>query len=118
MPPPPPSTDAQTGFQATDGAVYKGVALAADNGSNFLYLTDFHNNKIDVLDKNFHLTQLRGSFIDPNLPDGFAPFNIASINGELYVTFAKQNAEAHDDVAGAGNGFIDVFTTDGAFDIA
>ena len=116
VPPPPPSTEAQTGFQATDGAVYKGVALAADNGSNFLYLTDFHNNKIDVLDKNFHLTQLRGSFIDPNLPEGFAPFNIAAINGELYVTFAKQNSEAHDDVAGAGNGFIDVFTTDGAFD--
>lgn len=113
VPPPPPSHDAQPGFQATDGAIYKGIALAADNGSNFLYLTDFHNGKIDVLDSQFQLTQLGGSFSDPNLPDGFAPFNIAAIDGKLYVTYAKQDADKEDDTAGAGNGFIDVFTTDG-----
>jgi uncharacterized protein (TIGR03118 family) len=117
VPPPAPSTAAQIGFQATDGAVYKGIALANDsaNGDNFLYVADFHNNKIDVLNSNFKLTSLGGAFSDPNLPTGFAPFNIAAINGQLYVSYAKQDADQHDDVAGLGNGFIDVFSTDGEF---
>jgi uncharacterized protein (TIGR03118 family) len=118
VPPPPPSHDAQPAFQATDGAIYKGIALANDNvrNANFLYLTDFHNNKIDVLDSSFDETTLGGTFTDPNLPSGFAPFNIAAINGKLYVTYAKQDADAEDDVAGRGNGLIDVFTTDGMFE--
>jgi len=115
VPPPAPSHDAQPAFQATDGAIYKGIALGADNGANFLYLTDFHNGKIDVLDSHFQLTQVAGSFTDPNLPDGFAPFNIATVNGKLYVTYAQQDDDREDDVAGAGKGFIDVFTTDGVF---
>ncbi|MBO0789250.1 MAG: TIGR03118 family protein, partial [Actinobacteria bacterium] len=49
------------------------------------------------------------------LPAGYGPFGIAEINGLLYVTFAKQDATLHDDVAGQGNGFVDVFTNDGAF---
>jgi uncharacterized protein (TIGR03118 family) len=117
VPPPSPSTDAQIGFQATDGAVYKGIALANDsaNGDNFLYVADFHNNKIDVLDSTFTPATLGGTFTDPDLPEGFAPFNIAAINGQLYVSYAKQDSDQHDDVAGAGNGFIDVFSTDGDF---
>ena len=117
VPPPAPSTAAQLGFEASDGAVYKGIALANDtaNGQNFLYVADFHNNKIDVLNSSFALTSLGGSFVDPNLPSGFAPFNIAAINGQLYVSYAKQDSDQHDDVAGPGNGFIDVFSTDGDF---
>jgi uncharacterized protein (TIGR03118 family) len=112
---PPSSTAAQTGFHATDGAVFKGLALAADNGHNFLYVADFHNGKIVVLDSSFNPATLGGNFTDPNLPTGFAPFNVASINGQLFVSYAKQDSAAHDDVKGAGNGFIDVFTTDGVF---
>src|SRR5439155_24672872 len=54
-----------------------------------------------------------GNFTDPDIPPGFAPFGIQNINGDLFVTYAKQNAEKHDDVAGKGNGFVDVFDTDG-----
>jgi uncharacterized protein (TIGR03118 family) len=54
-----------------------------------------------------------GGFTDPNIPAGFAPFGIQNINGDLFVTYAKQNAQRHDDVAGPGNGFVDVFDTDG-----
>ena len=109
------STTAVLGYQAPDGAVYKGIALANDsvNGNNYLYVADFHNDKIDVLDTHFAIAHLGGSFTDPNLPTGFAPFNVAAINGNLYVSYAKQDAAKHDDVAGAGNGFIDVYTTDG-----
>ncbi len=54
-----------------------------------------------------------GNFTDPKIPAGFAPFGIQNINGDLFITYAKQNAEKHDDVAGKGNGFVDVFDTDG-----
>ena len=116
VPPPAPSHTAEPGYVARDGAVYKGLALANNGTGNFLYAADFHNDKIDVLDSSFHLTHLAGSFTDPNLPKGYAPFNIASINGKLYVTYAKQDADRHDDVAGAGHGFIDVFDTNGNFE--
>jgi uncharacterized protein (TIGR03118 family) len=114
VPPPAPSADAQVGYTAHDGAIYKGIALATNGGANFLYATDFHNNKIDVLDKNFALApQSAGAFTDPNLPAGYAPFGIATIGGKLYVSYAQQDAAAEDDVAGAGKGFIDVYATDG-----
>jgi uncharacterized protein (TIGR03118 family) len=95
--------------------VYKGLALGTVGSANFLFVTDFHNGKIDVFDKNFAFVPPTSTtaFTDPNLPKGFAPFNIENFGGKLYVTYAKQNAAAHDDVAGKGNGFIDVYDTSG-----
>ena len=95
------------------GAIYKGLALASANGSNFLYATDFHNGKVDVFDADFQLVTLAGSFSDPTIPAGFAPFGIETVGGNLYVTYAKQDADAEDDVSGPGNGFVNVFDTSG-----
>jgi len=95
------------------GAVYKGLALAANNGNNFLYAADFHNNKIDVFDTNFAKVAMPGAFTDPAIPAGFAPFGIQLIGSNLFVTYAKQDADKHDDVAGAGLGMVDVFDTAG-----
>lgn len=95
------------------GAVYKGLALASRGGADFLYATDFHNNKIDVFDTNFSKVATAGKFVDPTLPAGFAPFGIQAIGSKLFVTYAMQNAEKHDDVAGAGLGFVDVYDTAG-----
>ncbi len=105
---------ATTVARASDDAVYKGIELASDNGSWFLYVTDFHNGKIDVLDQNFNY--VHKSFTDPNIPAGFAPFNIRLLGGKLYVTYAKQLApDNEDDEAGPGNGYVDIFNTDGSF---
>ncbi|MFM0075137.1 TIGR03118 family protein [Paraburkholderia sediminicola] len=95
------------------GAVYKGLALASNGTANFLYATDFHNNKIDVFDKNFAKVAMPGKFQDATLPAGFAPFGIQAIASKLFVTYAKQNAAAHDNVDGSGLGFVDVFDTAG-----
>jgi uncharacterized protein (TIGR03118 family) len=97
------------------GAVYKGLALGSNSQGNFLYATNFHDGTVDVFDSTFAPAQLDGNFIDPHLPRDYAPFGIANINGLLYVTYGKQNAPKHDDVAGRGHGFIDVFDTDGHF---
>ncbi|MBN3765316.1 TIGR03118 family protein [Burkholderia sp. Ac-20365] len=98
---------------AAGGAVYKGLALAANNGNNFLYATDFHNSKIDVFNTNFVKVTMPGGFTDPAIPAGFAPFGIQLIGSNLFVTYAKQDADRHDDVAGAGLGMVDVFDTAG-----
>jgi uncharacterized protein (TIGR03118 family) len=113
----PPSLTAEDGFTAPDGAIYKGLALGQVNGANFLFATDFHNGKIDVIDAQFHKVPLGAngfeSFTDPNLPRGYAPFGIANVGGKLYVSYAKQDADAEDDSAGPHRGFIDVFETNG-----
>ena len=70
---------------------------------HYLYATDFHNNAIDVFDKNFNLVSTRRrQFTDPSLPTGYAPFNIQAVGNRLYVTYAVQDAAKHDDVAGPG----------------
>lgn len=93
-------------------AVYKGIAMVNDGGSNFLCLTNFRGSEIDVFDKNFHfVTDHR--FVDPTIPDGFAPFNIQTIEGKVYITYAKQKPDKHDDQSGPGFGYVDVFNPNG-----
>ena len=99
---------------AGNHAVYKGLAIGAVGGATFLYATDLHNNKVDVFDTNFSKpAAMQGKFVDPNIPAGFAPFGIAALNGNLYVTFAKQDAAMHDEITGAGLGYVDVFDFSG-----
>jgi len=95
------------------GAVYKGLAIASTATGDFLYATDFHNGRVDVFNGSFHDVTAPGSFADPNIPSGYAPFGIQNVGGNLVVTYAKQNAAAHDDVAGQGHGFVDLFDTSG-----
>ena len=112
-----PKVDGNEGVIVADlsktGAVFKTLTMGAVNGANYLFASDFHNGAVDVFDKNFHLVHLAGSFTDPTLPAGFAPFGLKVVNGNLFVTYAKQDDARHDDVAGVGNGFIDEFTLDG-----
>ena len=100
----------------TNHAVYKGLALGTVNGASFLYATDLHNSKVDVFDTNFNLpADMQGKFVDPNMPAGFVPFGIVAISGQLYVTYAMQDAAKHDEATGAGLGYVDVFDFSGNF---
>jgi uncharacterized protein (TIGR03118 family) len=92
------------------GAVYKGLAIATVSGNTFLYAANFNNGMVEQYNSSWGLVK---SFTDTTLPAGYAPFNVQVINGKLYVTFALQDAAKHDDVAGPGNGFVDVFNLDG-----
>jgi uncharacterized protein (TIGR03118 family) len=96
-----------------NGAVYKGLALATNSTGVFLYATNFRAGTIDVFDSKFKPAKLSGSFTDHAIPAGYAPFGIALIDGNLFVTYARQDSAKHDDVKGAGHGFVDVFDTDG-----
>lgn len=95
------------------GAVYKGLAFGTNVNGNNIYATNFHAGTIDVFDNHFSPVQTDGKFVDHRIPGGFAPFGIQNIGGDLWVSYAKQDAAKHDDVGGAGSGFVDVFDTDG-----
>jgi uncharacterized protein (TIGR03118 family) len=100
------------------GSIYKGLAIGNNGGQTVIYATDFHNNKINAFTtgafpNTFVPAALPGNFTDPNLPSGYAPFGIQNIGGKLFVTYAKQDAAGEDDVPGLGNGFVDVFDTNG-----
>lgn len=91
-------------------AVYKGLAMGNTVAGTFLYATDFRHGVVEMYDSTFKLVK---KFTDRTLPAGYAPFGIANIDGQLYVTFAKQDAKKHDQVPGDGNGYVDIFDTDG-----
>lgn len=93
------------------GAVYKGLAIASTPKGSFLYVTNFHAGVVEIYDKDFNPVK---TFTDPNVDLNFAPFGIQNIGSKLVVTFALQKLpDRHDDQAGPGNGFVDVFETDG-----
>jgi len=103
---------------AAGGAVYKGLAFGLSAKGGLLYATNFRAGTVDVFGPSatggkYTPVATDGGFVDPKLPTGYAPFGIANIDGDLFVSYAKQNASKHDDEAGPGRGFVDVFDTDG-----
>lgn len=116
------STTAVLGLDRSGvGAIYKGLAIALVNGVPTLYATDFHNARVDVVTPDpvtpttWDVTNAAGSFVDPGLPAGYAPFGIQNIDNTIFVTYAKQDAAAEDEIAGDGFGFVDAFGLDGSF---
>jgi uncharacterized protein (TIGR03118 family) len=97
---------------SASGAVYKGLALL---NSTFLLAANFNSGKVDVLDRNFNLTSLSGSFTDPKLPAGFAPHGIHVIGNQIYVAYAMQDGPKHDAQPGTGLGQVDIFDSNGNF---
>lgn len=98
-----------------NGAVYKGLAIATDSaGTTRLYATNFRAGTVDVFDTSFKpISSSADAFTDPKLKSGYAPFNIVPANGELFVTYAVQDAAKHDDVAGHAHGIVDTFDLSG-----
>jgi uncharacterized protein (TIGR03118 family) len=116
VPPPPPSMQSFVVADRSDvGAIYKGLAIASTPDGDFLYAADFHNARVDMFDGEFNLVSSPGSFVDPRLKRGFAPFGIQTIGDEIFVAYAKQDADAEDEIAGQGLGFVDRFSTSGDF---
>jgi len=97
------------------GSVYKGLAISSYAGANYLYATDFHNNRIDVFDAGFARAVLPGAFNDPGLPAAYAPFGIQAIGERIYVAYAKRAASGDDEQAGPGLGIVNVYDSGGRF---
>jgi uncharacterized protein (TIGR03118 family) len=96
------------------GAIYKGLAIAEPTpGHPRLYAADFHNARVDVFNGAWQNVTPAGAFVDPTLPDGYAPFGIQTIGSRVYVSYAQQDADAADEVAGEGRGFVDAYDLTG-----
>jgi uncharacterized protein (TIGR03118 family) len=115
-------TNAVTMYTDTGGAVYTGLAIATNAGNAFLYAADFHNGKIDVFNSSFAKQTTSASsftFVDPAIPTGFAPFGIQTINNgasgaaQIYVTYAQQSSASNDATSATGQGYVDVYDTNG-----
>lgn len=99
---------------SSSGAIYFGMALASAGGNNYLYLANFNAGTIEVYDRNYSPFSFgAGSFVDSNLPSGYAPFNIQKVGNNLVVTYAKQNSGKNFVVPGPGNGYVDIYDTQG-----
>jgi len=92
-------------------ASYTGVTIANDSARTFLYAANFKQARIDVFDSSF--TAVSKTFTDPGLPEGYSPFNIQNVGGQLYVMYAKLGSNG-DEEKGAGLGYVDIFKPDGS----
>jgi uncharacterized protein (TIGR03118 family) len=100
-----------------NGAVYKGMTSGEIEGKKFLYVANFRSARVEVYDTNFQRVPFNeAAFVDETIPAGFAPFNIQNIGGSVFVTYARQDTARHDPVAGAGLGFVAIFSTTGTFE--
>jgi uncharacterized protein (TIGR03118 family) len=108
-------THALIGANPDDGAIFKGLAIASTSSGDMLYATDFHNGRVDVFDSSWTLVSNPGAFVVPHLPKQFAPFGIRTLDGKIFVTYAKQDENAEDDVHGPGLGLVAEFDTSGKF---
>jgi uncharacterized protein (TIGR03118 family) len=116
VPTPSPSTHSfVVADRSAEDANYKGLAIASTADGNMLYAADFHNARVDMFDSTFNVVSTTTTFVDPGIPAGFAPFGIQAIGDTIFVTYAKQDADAEDEITGKGRGFVDAFDTDGTF---
>ncbi len=99
--------------QSASGAVFKGCIAGGTSTAPVLYATDFHNGVVDMFDANFKPISSSTAFVDKTIPAGFAPFGIWASTAGIYVSYAKQDADKHHDVPGAGNGYINLFDASG-----
>jgi uncharacterized protein (TIGR03118 family) len=96
--------------RSADSAVYLGIALASGSGGGVLFAANFRSGRVDMFDKNFAYVK---SFTDPGIPSDYGPFNVQVIGGNLYLAYAKHDPATGEEAAGAGNGYVSLFGTDG-----
>jgi uncharacterized protein (TIGR03118 family) len=98
---------------ASVNGIYKGAAFASVGTNSYLYAADFGRGSIDVFKGNASATNLTGSFTDAALPSGYVPFNVQTLAGSLFVTYAKRDGSSTDETAGAGFGYVDRYDLQG-----
>jgi uncharacterized protein (TIGR03118 family) len=101
--------------RSADSASYKGLALLTDGATHTLAAANFHEGTVDVFDAAYTRVTTTGLFVDPELPSGYAPFNVAQLGNSVFVAYAKQDTGKTDEVAGTGNGYVSEFGVDGSF---
>jgi len=97
---------------AHQGSVYTGMAIGNSGGNNFIYLANFAAGHIETYNKDWNAVSM--PFNDPELPEGYSPFNIQNVGGMLYVMYAKVDPEEGEEDKHPGFGIVDIYNTNGA----
>ena len=100
------------------GASYPGLAIINPSATtSYILAPNFGAaSKIEVYDQTFKPTTLPGSFTDPNLPSGYAPYSIHVLHNQVWVAYALRSSSApYVPLLGSGSGIVDVFDTKGNF---
>ncbi len=93
------------------GDAYLGITIANNGANKYLYVANFSDNEIEVYDTSWNEVSM--DFHDPNIPTGYAPFNIQNVDGQLFVMYAKVGADGEEE-KGPGNGYVDIYNPDGS----
>jgi uncharacterized protein (TIGR03118 family) len=93
--------------EAATAAVFRGLAILGER----VYVTDFHNGRVNVYDSRWRRVRRAGAFVDAQIPEWYAPFGIQAIGGHLFVTYVYR-APVNGNDAPTG-GFVDEFDRDG-----
>jgi uncharacterized protein (TIGR03118 family) len=108
-------TTAETLALPSDSNLYKGLAIGTVGSDRYAYAANFGTGAVDVFKGSPGAPDLAGSFSDPSLPSGYAPFNIQNLSDTLYVTYAQEVTGSDDEAHGPGLGFVDAFDLNGDF---
>lgn len=101
---------------SASGASYPGLALLNTTANSYLLAPNFASAAIEVYDNTFKPAKLAGSFTDPTLPSGYAPFSVHVLGTQVIVAYALRTSKApYTSVSGAGNGVVSIFDTSGNF---
>jgi uncharacterized protein (TIGR03118 family) len=102
------STEAVIGHDpGATGAVFRGLAIARGR----LYATDFHNDRVAVYDDKWRPVVRKGAFVDPEIPEWYAPFGIQAVGSRIFVSYAyRAPVNGNDSPTG---GYVDEFDLDG-----
>jgi hypothetical protein len=89
--------------------------MMTNTNGTYLLATNFGKAAtVEVYDSTFAPAKLAGTFTDPTLPTGYAPYSIHAIGTQVFVTYAFHNAQLGATIA-PGNGMVNVFDTNGNF---
>jgi uncharacterized protein (TIGR03118 family) len=100
---------------AAGHAVYTDIAQVTNATGTFLLATNFGAGaKVEVYDTAFHVANLTGSFTDPNLPAGYAPYAVHTIGTKVYVTYMLRDTTTYTETLGAGTGIVDAYDLNGS----
>jgi uncharacterized protein (TIGR03118 family) len=106
--------DAEVKVPADPDNVYTGLALATASAGPQLYAANFSQRRIDVFDSKFAAVPLKSwQFTDSRLPRGYAPFGVHTLQGHVYVAYAKVDPATGEELAGRALGFVDEYSPDG-----
>jgi uncharacterized protein (TIGR03118 family) len=108
---------------SANNAVYPDLALVTNTTGSFLLAPNFGQGaKVEIYNTSFQPATLAGTFTDPNVPTGYAPYGIKVLGTQVFVTYMLRTtppfmagAGTYQEILGTNTGFVSVFDVNGNF---